>query len=462
MSDKRKSDQEHYNLRKKRRTDFKEASTSDSADEEELEDEENLILDITDLINGALNKISEETKKSPDQLYLDKLPKEERDKLKLIEERINNYNKFDVPLRYKILSANLEDKIKAMVLSKVKRFEELTPMQSEYFKLKNYMDAILKIPFGVYKNLPITRGIKGFMTNLKAQLDKCTFGQEDAKNTIMQILGKWITNPEGKGNIIGLEGPPGVGKTSMIKNGLSKALDMPFSFITLGGSSHSSSLEGFDYTYEGSKWGRIVDILIENKCMNPIIFFDELDKISESKEGMEIISLLIHLTDPSQNNCFHDKYFSGIDFDLSKIFMIFSFNDINKINPILRDRISVVKLNGFTVNQKIKIAQDFLIDKIASNIGIDKSLIVLPEESLRLIINTYCPEQGVRKLEQCLNTLMMKINLFHITKDISNLNLQEKIEINEPYYISPVFATKLLDPIYRKDDMSHSVKMMYC
>ena len=139
----------------------------------------------------------------------------------------------------------------------------------------------------------------------------------------------WINGKE-SGYCLGFEGPPGVGKTSLAKKGLANCLkdenneSRPFAFIAIGGSSNGSTLEGHNYTYVGSQWGKIVDILVQSKCMNPVIYFDELDKVSDTPKGEEIIGILTHLTDTSQNDKFHDKYFSEIEFDLSKVLFIFS------------------------------------------------------------------------------------------------------------------------------------------
>ena len=134
------------------------------------------------------------------------------------------------------------------------------------------------------------------------------------------------------GYCLGFEGPPGTGKTSLAKKGISQCLvdngnTRPFAFIALGGSSNGSTLEGHNYTYVGSTYGKIVEILIETQCMNPIIYIDELDKISKTENGKELIGILTHMTDPSQNEQFSDKYFSGINIDLSKVLFIFSYND---------------------------------------------------------------------------------------------------------------------------------------
>lgn len=470
--EKRKAD---YNLRpRNKRNKF--IIGSDTESEEEEEEETVDFIDIlNDLIGGKSNL--QPSDKNDNEKYLESLAFEEQQKLKETEERIRKINFSSIPLKYKVLQSNLEDKPKALLMQKVTYFEKLEPYHGEYFKLKKYMDGILSIPFGNYKGLNIVellkleediptkiRIVKDFINLLRDKLNISTYGQVEAKNTLIEIIGKWISNPKAKGNVIGLEGPPGCGKTTIIKNGLATALEIPFAFIPLGGSMNAMTLEGSNYTYEGARWGRIVEILMEQKCMNPIIFFDELDKIPEDKAGEEITALLIHLTDGSQNTSFHDKYFSGIDFDLSKCFIIFSFNDKNKIHPILRDRINIVNVKGFQTEEKLIIARDYCLNNVCQNIGIDRKIIEISDDTLRIIISNYCPEKGVRKLEQCLNSLIMKINLFHITRDYTNLGLKDLSiveNLSAPYIITPILATKLLDPIYRSDDMSIAVRMMY-
>ena len=158
---------------------------------------------------------------------------------------------------------------------------------------------------------------KQYMNDMTDTLDSAVYGQDEAKNEIKRIIAQWI-NGEMKGYCFGFEGPPGTGKTSFAKKGLTRCLldindePRPFSFIALGGSSNGATLEGHSYTYVGSTWGRIVDILMESNCLNPIIFIDELDKVSRTEHGKEIIGILTHLTDSTQNDEFNDKYFSGI------------------------------------------------------------------------------------------------------------------------------------------------------
>ena len=201
-------------------------------------------------------------------------------------------------------------------------------------------------------------------------------------------------------------------------------------------------------------------MLLETQTMNPILFFDELDKISETKNGDEVVGLLTHLTDPSQNNSFHDKYFSGIDFDLSKCFFIFSFNDEKKINPILKDRIKIINLKGFGTKDKIEIAKKYSIPKICKNIGFSEKDIVLTDEVLEEMIEKYAPESGVRKLEKCIETLIMKLNLYSMTNDSKNLSRKEEIKIEKPYRIDEKQMCLILDAVFdRSDDFETIYKM---
>lgn len=224
--------------------------------------------------------------------------------------------------------------------------------------------------------------------------------------------------------------------TSMAKNGLSKCLkddqgeSRPFSFIAIGGSSNGSTLEGHNYTYVGSTWGRIVDILIEQKCMNPIIFIDELDKVSRTESGREIISILTHLIDPTQNDTFQDKYFSGIDLDLSKVLFVFSYNDIDIIDRILLDRIHRIKFDHLTVQDKLIICKDHMLPEIYDKMG-QCDNIVFSEEVLKFIIEKYTYESGVRKLKEILYEIVGEVNLTILKNEKNSYSLPINITIDD-------------------------------
>lgn len=262
-----------------------------------------------------------------------------------------------------------------------------------------------------------------FLNECQQRMDDSIYGQQDAKRQILRIIAQWL-NGNQEGYCLGFEGSPGLGKTSLAKYGISQALKnnneeaRPFGFIALGGAANGSILEGHSYTYVGSTWGRIVDILIQSKCMNPIIFIDELDKISATDNGNELIGILTHLTDKTQNNEFMDKYFSGIKLDLSKVLFIFSYNDYSLLDSILADRIHRVQFNNYTVYDKLNITSKYLVPRISNEVNILDYKIQIPESVAIYIIDSYTFESGVRKLKEKLYDIFRELNITSIANTI--------------------------------------------
>ena len=257
--------------------------------------------------------------------------------------------------------------------------------------------------------------VNEYMAEVKVTLDKAVHGHDKAKKQIERIVGQWI-NGEQDGYCFGFEGPPGVGKTSLAKRGLSNCLkdncgvSRPFSMIQMGGDSNGSTLHGHNYTYVGSTWGSIVQILIDKKCMNPIIFIDEVDKISKTEQGKEIVGILTHLLDPAQNDCFQDKYFTGIDIDLSKALFILSYNDANAIDKILLDRVHRIKFSNLTIEDKLIISKTHILPEVYKKMGLE-NMISFSDDVLQFIIDEYTSESGVRKLKEILFEIIGEINL---------------------------------------------------
>ena len=282
-------------------------------------------------------------------------------------------------------------------------------------KLLNIYSDYEKVKSIITKLNTSAEYIQKYMSDTRQVLDKAVHGHDKAKRQVERIIGQWI-NGKNEGYSFGFEGPPGVGKTSLAKNGIAQILKdsegspRPFAFIAVGGDSNSSTISGHNYTYVGSNWGRICDILMEKKCMNPIFFIDELDKVSRTEQGKEIIGILTHLIDPTQNSGFQDKFFSGIDLDLSKALFIFSYNDVDSIDRILLDRIHRIKFEHLNLKDKLVITRDHIMPEITSKMGL-KDMIDFDDEIIEFLIEEYTYEPGVRKLKELLFEIVGEINL---------------------------------------------------
>tara|TARA_B100001094_G_scaffold57277_1_gene52766 strand:- start:11677 stop:13704 length:2028 start_codon:yes stop_codon:yes gene_type:complete len=365
------------------------------------------------------------------------------------------------PYRIQLLETkHIPDKFKAIAMKKINAMKVIAEGGGEYHKLKCWVDTFMRIPFGEIRSLPITKQntkeeIQEYISKSQQILDDAVYGMKDAKVQFMQMIGQWISNPNSIGNAIAIKGPMGTGKTTLIKEGVSKLLNREFAFIALGGATDSSFLEGHSYTYEGSTYGKIVDILIQCKSSNPVIYFDELDKVSETPRGEEIIGVLTHLTDTTQNDKFHDKYFSEIDFDLSKCLFIFSYNDESKVNPILKDRMYNIETKGYGVQEKIVISKNYLIPKLSKELNMDKQSIIIEDDIIRYLVEKFTGEEkGVRNLKRCLEIAYSKLNLYYLMGKGAKLFGDDIVEnIEFPYTLKKSIVDKIINK--NENDLSH-------
>ena len=385
----------------------------------------------------------------------------------LIEEmnEVTKVTAIDKPYKLTLLESDIPRDMKAVAIRKVGMLQYMEPGCGEYCKLKNWVEAFMQIPFGKNKNLPLTisDGVDRcheFMTSAKNRLDTAVYGLNDAKMQIMQMVGQWIANPAAIGTAVAIHGPPGTGKTSLVKEGISKILGRDFAFIALGGATDSSFLEGHSYTYEGSMWGKIVDILIRCKSSNPVIYFDELDKISDTSKGEEIVGILTHLTDTSQNSQFHDKYFSEVGFDLSKCLFIFSYNDESRVNPVLLDRMYKIRTTGYGTKDKTFIAQHHLIPRIRTEVAFAEGDIIIPDSVIEYIVE-HCThkEAGVRNLKRCLEIIHTKLNLYRLMRPGTQLfdDKDMSLEVSFPYNVT----REVVDKLIKKGDTDRPNINMY-
>ena len=417
-----------------------ESEEGESSDEEYSFEYDSLDEEYEELLDKHTSINTEEH----DMEYFHNLDKEKRKSLISQTQEIYKMNDSNIPLRFKIIESHMDMKTKAIAMENIDKLSEMDVSTGEHSKLDHWINGLLKIPFGKYKNLTVQpdtpiQDKRLFIQNSYQTLNKAIYGHNEAKTHILQVIGKWIKNPESGGNVLAIQGPMGNGKTTLVKDGISKVLNRPFAFIALGGASDSAFFDGHCYTYEGSHWGRIVQILQDSKCMNPVFYFDELDKISETQKGDEIIHMLTHLTDSSQNSLFQDNYFPGINLDLSKCLFIFSYNDESKVNKILKDRMYVIHTKGFKSDDKLKICREYLLPEIYDTFMFEDKDILFTDEILKNIILNYTSnEEGVRNLKRCIETIISKINIHVLSdgdKDLSfkleNFNLP--IELNRDH-----------------------------
>ena len=318
--------------------------------------------------------------------YFNELSTEKRIVILAHLKDINELSTNIEPHAFKIINSSLDTYYKKLALNKLQNLQTMEKTDNEYFKLYQWLDNFLDIPFNKYQtpkylDNTVLEKPADHIANSRKHLDTVIYGQEETKQHIIEILARMITNPKTMGSVFAIHGEAGTGKTTLIKEGLSQVFGLPFVFISLGGAQDRTFLSGSNYVYEGSNCGKIIQSLKQAKCMNPIFYFDELDKVSQTEKGQEIMNLLIHLTDYTQNSHFLDDYMDGITVDLSRATFIFSFNDKNLISPILLDRMELIRFKSYSSAQKIHIAREYLLPGVVKNVLNDILSIKISDKS---------------------------------------------------------------------------------
>jgi endopeptidase La len=369
--------------------------------------------------------------------------KNELDKLKGITNS-------DIDLKKQVLlSKNMPEHIKKICLEKL---EELKNANNETYKIKMYVNILIQFPWlsesddNVFKIVSSDKSrSKKFLENVESKLNEQIYGHNLAKSKILQILAKLISVQGTHISPIALAGPPGVGKTKFAQC-LAECLDIPFVQITLGGQNDGELLHGHGYTYSGAQPGLIVKKMVDAGSARCIMYFDELDKcVSKNGQVNELMSILIHLTDPMTNGSFQDRFFQEITFPLNKVIFIFSFNDINKIDKILLDRMEVIDVESYSIKEKITISNDYLLKQLCKDIGFDYGAVKFEQDILSYIIEQYTFEPGVRSLKRCIENTLLKLN---IDKIYQRGVFENEIEYTQS---NPLIITKELIQEYLGD-----------
>ena len=401
----------------------------------------------------GISKEEEEKLKCDYLIKNSNLSEEEKERLLKEFEKIETIRKNQIPDKLKILGLDIPIDVKVEILEKI---ESLDRAPQEDVKTRDWIKQVMKIPFNKYSQNPIKdvskiEDVKTFLTNFHNTLDKAIYGQNKVKEALLEIITKWATSGSDKGNCIAISGPPGVGKTSIVRNGLAKALNRPFCSFSLAGISDENYLTGFPFTYEGATCGRFAKMVMDTGCMNPIIFMDELDKV-DIKKSMSVYNKLIEITDFSQNHEIEDHYFgSNIKLDMSKCIFVFSLNNINLVDPVLRDRLEVIKVGGFEKKEKIKIAQDFLVPSLLKEY---KEKYNFTEDIIKHIIMRVKEEKGVRNLQRALDQIIRKLNVLQY---YNSKKLSYKIKKFNKSTLK--ITTKLIDILLKDDNKIDSIIM---
>lgn len=330
-----------------------------------------------------------------------KLQKSEKDKiLKSFKKIHDEKNSSIYPSVIDIIKSEyIPNSVKLRIIEKITEYNRRVSSGQhgeDTEKLGSWIRQFNRIPFGKYIQMPVLMSndpiheVRHFMQDAENQLDEVIFGQDEAKKEIMNTILQMVSNPKSNGKILTLQGPPGNGKTSLVCKGVAKILKRPFIMLSMGGMNDTHSLTGHSSTYVGSQCGQIVQGLIDNECMNPVIFLDEIDKVRDE----EIIGILTHMLDLSQNSRFFDRYFNNIPIDLSRCIIICSCNDETKIDPILKDRMHIVKTDPLSKENKVEIIRKFAIDENISRLGLAKGSILISLETIRHVVMTYDEDNG--------------------------------------------------------------------
>lgn len=340
-------------------------------------------------------------------------------------------------------------------------------------KSKEWLEIALSMPYDETIDYPITsdntnKKIHDFLLEMKTKLDNKVHGMQEAKEEIILEVMKRMTNIDCKGKIIVFEGPPGVGKTYLSRC-VSECIGIPFDSIALGGCKDASTLNGHDYCYVGSHPGAIARSLKKLGCSNGLLYLDEIDKLGNTSKGQEVTSSFLSILDETQNSDFEDNYLFNLKLNLSKIFFVGSINNNKKVDPILLNRMKIIKIPTPTLQDKLETVKQYFIPNYLQQFNIPDHELLFSDNIIKYIMTKTTAEPGVRNIKRSIEHI---ISRFHILKK-TNIRTTKKRKKNHdklnfsfsiPHFKIPLtLNTQHIDTLMNKqtNDNNHSYKKLY-
>lgn len=325
-----------------------------------------------------------------------------REQLKAIQTELNDEEDSDEvdSIKQKILDANMPEEPQKVALRELSRLGKMNPSSAEYTVARTYLDWLIDVPWSISSEDQLNIG------DAQEVLDADHFGLEKVKKRIVEFLAVRKLKGDLKGPIVCLVGPPGVGKTSLAKS-VARSMNREMVRMSLGGVHDESEIRGHRRTYIGSMPGKIIKLLKRAGTNNPVFVLDEIDKLGASHRG-DPSSALLEVLDPEQNDTFVDHYMD-VPFDLSKVLFIATANQVSSIPGPLRDRMEVIEVSGYTLQEKVEIAKQYIVPEQLAEHGLTEDHVQFPDEGLQFLIESYTREAGVRGLKREIGALCRNV-----------------------------------------------------
>ena len=340
-----------------------------------------------------------------------------KEKISVMKEELGDFSQDDdvIEIVDRVKDADIPKEVREKLEAEIKKLTKMQPFSAESSVIRNYIEAVLDLPWN--------KETKDVLNLKKASqiLERDHYGLKDAKEKVLDYLAVKTLNPSMNGAILCLSGPPGIGKTSLVKS-IAESMGRKFVRVSLGGVRDEAEIRGHRRTYVGSMPGKIMKAMKEAGTKNPVILLDEIDKMSNDYKG-DPASAMLEVLDPEQNKSFEDHYID-MPFDLSKVFFVATANDLRTVSAPLRDRMDILQLSSYTEFEKLHIAQNFLLKQAQKENGLADVEIKISDKVMFKLIDEYTREAGVRNLKREIINICRKIAREVVEKDIKKFNLK--------------------------------------